>query len=683
MIGANEDAAPGPLDAVEVAQGAFAPDGLLETSLGLRHRPGQAAMAEAVAQALHENVHVAVEAGTGTGKSLAYLVPALAFAASRGRPLVVSTHTIPLQQQLLQKDLPSCARLFAASGELPPLRFALLLGKANYLCGTRLRHALEAQAELFESPGRAELQRIAVWADRTQEGVRQELDPAPSPEVWDQVNADSSACNKRSCDPSTCFYQRARAQIRRAHAVVVNHSLLFSLLAAGADHERGVLFADDCVVLDEAHTLTEVATDHLGLALSSAGLDRLLKGLFNPRRNRGLLQRFGLPRDRDAVVRCIEAADAFWAAVDNRLLAVQPQVRLREPGLVPDNLDAPLLALHQTLGAVADRMQDGASHDEIKDQRERVGAWRAGLLELQTLADESVVHWVERAGRLGRNLVLRTAPIDVAPLLRDLLFRRGVPVVLTSATLAAGSGLDGFTASVGADGARALAVASPFDYAGRMRVAIATDMPQFTQEEKRGDAPWLAALVEAAVLAVPGGSLVLFTSHRDLRAVADLLGERLAAAGRRLLAQGEGAQRARLLEDLRTLGNAVLFGTDSFWTGIDVPGDALQQVVVTRLPFEFPRHPVAEARADAVRMRGGNPFQELTLPASIMQFRQGIGRLIRSVDDRGVLTVLDSRILTKAYGGLFLEGIPVRGYTRIDRASAAATIRGLVAGLPD
>jgi ATP-dependent DNA helicase DinG len=684
MIGLHEDSGPDPRPpsrAVELTGPAFAEGGWLQANLGLDHRPEQARMAGAVAAAFRDDAPLLFEAGTGVGKSLAYLVPGIVHATDCGRQMIVSTHTIALQQQIQTQDLPLCRRLFRAADPLQryaEFQSAVLLGKSNYLCTSRLAHALADRGTLFADAAFAELQRIAAWAETSATGVRHDLQPAPSPEVWDAVNADSSSCSRRLCDCARCFYQRARARLRSAQVIIVNHALLFSLIAAGGARAEspgaeaaGVLFPGDFVVLDEAHTVPEVAEANFGLALSSFGVGRTLKHLFNPRTNRGILAKLGGPEACQLVANALEAANQFFDFLGRTLLSSQDLVRIRETGAAEPLLAAPLAALQHQVAKLADRLEDGRERDELLDQRARLTAIQQGTDEWLTLGDEGHVYWAERGS--GRETVtLRSAPIDVAPELRRRLFATGVSVVCTSATLAVAGTTAHFAARIGAGEARAEVVHSPFDFARHMRVYLAADVPAPSLTDS---APTLASLADYITWCcgrVAGGTLVLFTSHRDLRAVAAAVEPDLRAQGRTLLRQGGEWSRTELVRQMRELGRAVLFGTDSFWMGIDIPGDALAQVIVTRLPFSPPTHPVAEAKAEAIRARGGDAFQELTLPDAVVKFRQGVGRLIRTRTDRGLITVLDSRILAKSYGRFFVASLPQPEFTRLTRANRDA-----------
>jgi ATP-dependent DNA helicase DinG len=690
MIGLRDDSdsappAPPPSHAPELAAKIFPEGGWLQEGLKLEHRPEQEQMAKAVAAAMRDDEPLLFEAGTGVGKSLAYLVPGIIQAVDQSRPLIVSTHTISLQEQLEKNDLPLCRRLFKSAPALAAyadFKSAVFVGKSNYLCTTRLAHALADRASLFTDDDYAELQRIATWADGTATGLRHDLRPPPRAEVWETVNADSSSCSRKHCDCEKCFYQRARARLKSSQVIIVNHALLFALINAGGAQAqgaspgvRGVLFPDDFLVLDEAHTVPEVATENFGLALSSYGVERALKYLYNPRTKRGLFRKHGGAEAQQLVVDALEASRQFFDFLGSTLLAPRAIVRVREEGVAEPLLDGPLGALHRLIGKLADKLEDGRERDELLEQKQRVKGVQAGVTEWLTLADKKHVYWAERGGRRQTIVTLRSAPIDVAPALRKHLFGCGTGVVCTSATLAIGGEIAPFAARIGAEEARSAIVKSPFDFERNMRVYVAADVPLPSPQEARLAIDVLCDYIGFCTRQVQGGSLVLFTSYTDMRAVAAVLEPVYRAENRPFLLQGEALSRTELAQQMRSLGNAVLFGTDSFWTGVDVPGNALSQVVVTRLPFDPPTHPIAEAKSEWIRDRGGNPFNELTLPDALIKFRQGVGRLIRTQSDRGVITILDSRVLAKSYGRLFVDSLPQPEFVRLTKEQRAEKFR--------
>jgi len=681
MIGLHESfgGTPAPSNEwLQLVARAFAEGGWLQDALSLEHRPQQERMALNVARAFLDDDVLLAEAGTGVGKSLAYLVPGLIFAQTARRPMLVSTHTISLQEQIQQKDLELVRRLFRSAPELEKLaafRSALLVGKAHYLCSTRLAQAIAAKAELFPSREQQELLRIAAWAQESKDGLRQELSPAPDPEVWEWVHADSSVCSRRNCDPEHCPYQRARARIREANLIIVNHSLLFSHIQAGGAAERGILFPDDFLVLDEAHTVPEVATEHFGLRVTSYGVDRFLKSLYHPQRKRGLLQKLGSARERQLVEDCLDASSLFFGHIRDRVLEKQPVVRIQSEEICEPLPPEPFKILNQLLVDLVNRLPDGPAHEELAEQRGKLGTYFTNIRQFLKLAAEDHVHWVERSGKQGQIVALRSAPIDVAPHIREALFEKDTSVVLTSATLAMGGQIEPFQHRIGAEQQRVIIEDSPFDYQRHMRVYVAADIPQPTPSNPRLALEELADYIRWCALKVSGGSLVLFTSYTDLNRCAEMLEPDFAAAERPLFVQGKLHSRTELTKRFKHAKNGILFGTDSFWTGVDVPGNALSQVIVTRLPFDVPSHPIAEARAEWVRDKGGNPFAELTLPEALVKFRQGIGRLIRTKTDRGLVTILDARVLTKTYGRLFIDCLPKREFERLTKPTREQVFR--------
>ena len=672
MIGLNEahagpaDDAPSLHNSGELVERVFCADGLLCSRLGLDHRSQQEEMARQTHDNLAADDPLFFEAGTGVGKSLAYLIPGIILAVGRDRPLVVSTHTIALQEQIENKDLPLCRELFKSDPDLAPFagfRHAVLLGRANYLCGARLAQAMRTRTELFPSEQQKELTRIGEWAATTGTGLLQELDPQPLPEVWDWVHADGHACNNRNCTPQTCFFRRAREAVRRANVVVVNHSLLFSLLAAGhfpQGKAQGILFPRDFMVIDEAHTLPAVATEYFGLRLSALGLRRTLMKLYHRRKPKasGLLVRQGNPGLRNQVMALTEGAEHYFQAIRENYLSRGTTLRLQQPDWHPNDLDLPLRDLVQGLRNLENRLEEGAERDELEGLRRSLDSYREGIRQVICIADPEAVYWLEASGKNKQQVHLRSAPLDVSGPLRERLFERDTGLLLTSATLAEGPTMDSFKHKVGAPEADSRQVLSPFDYPLQMEILIHREAPEPSGDDRRLNHAFLAGELERLCTELDGGTLALFTSYHDLLAVHRILEPRFNEIDRPLLCQGTGISRSRLLEMMQSEGNALLLGTDSFWTGVDVPGQSLSQVIVTRLPFENPSHPVAEARSERCRMEGRSPFAELVLPAALVKFRQGIGRLIRKQTDEGRLVILDSRILTKPYGRLFLEVLP-------------------------
>ncbi|MFL3657351.1 MAG: ATP-dependent DNA helicase [Opitutales bacterium] len=674
MISPNEgnESAASSVNLTDLVAKVFKPGGWLQDALSLEHRPEQDTMATTVSQSMSRDQALIFEAGTGVGKSLAYLIPGIIHSIESKRPAVISSNTIALQEQIQQKDLPICRELFQAIPELnayADFKSTLLVGKGNYLCPTRLGNAIANKTELFPNDELEELQRIAAWSQTTQNGLRQELNPTPNWDVWEMVNAEGSACNRKNCSPDTCHYQRARAEMRKAQIVIVNHSLLFALLNAGglSPNAKGILLPDDFLVIDEAHTTAEVATEYFGARISSYGLDRQLKALFNPKRKSGIVRKFAHTKQLQTIIDAQEASQEFFGYITATRLEKRPISRISEQDWCEPTIVSPLKAVVEVMDSILAKVEDGAMHDELKDQRNRLHSSYAGIRRFIALAEEDHVHWLERSGRRNQIVTLRTAPIDIAPYLKEELFSKEISVTLTSATLSIAQRMEPFQRKVGALAEEAYRVESPFDYEKNTRIYIASDIPAPSREDARLAMDALIDYIDYCVKNVSGGSLVLFTSYSDLRKAGDALETEFATAGRPFFAQGQGLSRSEMSQGFRDAGNGVLFGTDSFWTGVDVPGAALSQVIVTRLPFDVPTHPITEAKAERIKENGGNPFGDLTLPEALVKFRQGIGRLIRKKDDRGIITVLDSRILQKSYGRQFLQSLPKSKFIRINR----------------
>jgi ATP-dependent DNA helicase DinG len=661
-----------PLFLPDMAEHLFSSSGALVSALALEHRAGQEQMALSVAQAFATDSALFVEAPTGVGKSLAYLLPGIVHAVASGRQMVVSTNTKALQEQIRAKDLEICRKLFLSSeglGSFAAFKAAVLMGKGNYVCGTRLREALKGGASLFPTAMEQELARIEKWSRESKTGLMQELDPLPPEEVWEHISADSPACNNRNCTPDSCPYRRAKKMVEDANVLIVNHSLLFSLLGAGMNpggETPGILHPADFAVLDEAHTVPAVATDHFGAFVSDYAVRRQLLRLHNPTTKRGLLERYCEGRGKKEVEHALAVVREFFAKVADKFLMESDIVRISTPNWIEQAPVPPLTELVAILSSEAGRYGEGIPKDELQGAADLISGQIGELTGCIALSEADHVYWAECAGR-RRIVALRSAPLDVAPYLRDALFNRKTAVVLTSATLGSGDGMEAFVTRTGGSGAKLESVESPFDYEHHMRVFIAEGAP--ATDEGRMDTDWMGDIIEHCALTVRGGSLVLFTSYRDMLAVSVKMEAACKAAARPFLLQGKGGSPSVLREQFAKAGNAILFGTDSFWNGIDVPGSALSQVIVTRLPFENPTHPVAQARAQWLRERGENPFACMTLPDAVIKFRQGIGRLIRTKTDVGTLTILDSRILTKQYGRFFLNVIPQKAYARFARGN--------------
>ncbi|RYD30374.1 MAG: DEAD/DEAH box helicase [Verrucomicrobiaceae bacterium] len=637
---------------------AFSETGMLSRSPDFEYRSGQQRMAVEVGQALEKRRAVIIEAGTGVGKSLAYLLPAALTAHREKRKAVVSTHTINLQEQLIAKDIPIVQKL------LPhPFTAVLLKGRANYLCPQRLSRAMRGTSDLFSTAEHEELRALWKWRGLTEDGTLSDLNFTPSPNVWSQVCSEPHACTPRSCGPeSGCFYQNARRRAAEAEMVVLNHTLFFTMLSAqeelGVEGE-GFLFPNDFVVLDEAHTLENVAAKQLGLHVSQSGLRFDLHRLYNPRTQKGLFAQAKSVEGVLASTRLLEHMETFFAAVRDaaRFGPAGREFRVRTGGLVENILHGPLLEVVECVRKVTDDKEAADSGvAEITEMGRRVSGLRAELEAFLTMSREGHVYWVERSGVENRNISLHAAPVDVSGLLRQLFFSGHKTCVMTSATFGAGEpNLRYFRRRCGAEKVRAVEIGSPFDWEKQMRLHLVRHLPDPNSPGYEAALEqWIRHFLEQS----QGRAFVLFTSYRLMESMSARLESWCQERHWTLLVQGKGRPRHQLLQDFKDDISSVLFGTESFWTGVDVPGESLSNVIITRLPFAVPDHPLTAARLEYIEDRGGNPFSEYSVPEAVLKLRQGIGRLIRTRRDHGIAVILDPRVLTKSYGKIFLDSLP-------------------------
>lgn len=656
---------------------ALGPDGPVAACLGRYEvRPGQQKMLERVGHRLQQGGTLLVEAPTGIGKTFAYLIPALVFAEETGNPVVVSTHTINLQEQILNKDIPLLRKALASK-----VRVVLAKGRSNYVCLRRLAKAHHRRGALFTTLVELEeLDRILRWSEATRDGSLSDLGFRPSPRVWSWVRAEYGTCPECPYE-GKCFFDKMRRSVRRSGVVVTNHHLYFTEFSMLGGFGKGILPEHSDVIFDEGQNLEAVARDHLGSSVSERSLEQLFESLAGLRGERGLLVALRDEKGPERVETTRRAAEEFFTSVRKWFEGAPPKVpkaqgkgalRIRHPWLcfaeasqerqVPETLLESLRGLVEHLEKLQQKTVEPEDQEELAAQAGRLREQAKALDLILSGERPELVYWAEGSSdeRQRPVLTLEACPLEVGTILRESFFSRYRSMVLTSATLSQAGNFDFLRSSLGLQEAEEAVLESPFDFREQVRLLV---FPRMPEPGVPGYEEGLAReIVGLACRPAMGRMLVLFTNLALLDAVHEKLQQPLREQGVALYKQGEVPSRHRLLVEFGHNSRAVLLGAESFWQGVDAVdaggSSSLGAVVITRLPFPVPSDPVVEAKSERLREQGADPFRAAHLPEAILRLRQGFGRLIRSRSDQGIVAILDSRILKRWYGKLFLQSLP-------------------------
>ena len=638
----------------------FAEDGPLKAAAEHGGRPyeyriQQQQMAMETVLALIDKRNLAIEAPTGVGKSFAYLVPAILYSKLTGKPAVVTTETISLQEQLVNKDLPLLQKLLNVK-----FKAALAKGRRNYLCLRRLSLAAgEHQNDYIAYPSMQEdIDRIYHWSESSTDGNRDSANFYIQNESWNYVCCEAGNCSFPKCRfQRECFYRKARNEWESADIIVANHALFFTDLAMqmeSGDNSGGLLPPYGSVIIDEAHTLEDNAAQHLGLHLTYNGFNAMLNKLYNPDTARGLLMRKGVNalELRSQVTALKSLGKEFFGQFENYLMECDEPIRpVLRSGLFSNHLQMPLADFRSELGDFVLEQSDADYQSELESIVNQCDMYIDNIHAFINMTIPESVYWVESD---NRQLMLFSAPLNVAEILAEELFSRNFPVIAASATLTVDRKFNYFVKRTGFTRGITRQLSSPFDPA-KVTLYVENSMPDPFDDNYERE---LFKALEHYISLSDGKAFVLFTSYAMLKKAAEALEGFLFHKGIKLLIQGSDMSRSMLLSEFKRDVRSVLFGTDSFWTGVDVPGESLSNVIITKLPFAVPTHPLTQARCERIKEQGGNAFFDYSLPEAVLKFRQGTGRLIRSRQDSGMIVILDSRINTKRYGRTFINSLP-------------------------
>ena len=620
-------------------------------------------MAAAVADAMDSCTNLCVEAPTGVGKTFAYLVPAVLYAKQQQKAVIISTHTINLQEQIITHDIPRLEKMLNCD-----INAVVAKGKGNYLCLRRFYESIDTAQYLIAFDGTSgDLARLTKWANLTKTGDFSEMKRQISPLLKSQVCGEWGNCPGPNCDYyKACHVQRAKRAVMNAEIIIANHAKFFSALALdeakarqnGELHDDEKALPDYCaVILDEGHTVEDAASNHLGFTTDSISIKAILNKLYNPEKNTGVFAGAQYNKEQQMLRDAKTRVEAFFDSLDQWLSLPgnnELPLRYNTPNHIPHWLEDTFTELLSNLEKLKAQEDDEARKAEMNSALEMLTEANDTMSKFFSMSLPDHVYWFDRLNQRSGDISLNIVPIDVSNVLQFYLYNKP-PVIITSATLAVNGDISYFQRRIGFTNSTPLILDSPFDYGRQVKMYIGRSLP-----EPSGDriVDNYIPHLEHFLTLTNGHAFVLFTSY----AVMDRTAEKMEAFFRKkkieLLLQGDRLHPRQMLEEFRKSKNAVIFGTASFWTGVDVPGDALINVIITKLPFSVPTHPLTKARCDRIEAQGGNSFSDYSIPEAVLKFRQGFGRLIRTQEDQGIVVVLDSRIVTKRYGQAFLNSIP-------------------------
>jgi len=650
----------------------FSHTGLFAETEGFEFRPQQQQMAVDVADSLESGKHFIVEGPTGVGKSLAYLVPSILYAVRNERKAIISTCTINLQEQLINKDIPELAKLLGVD-----FKYEILKGRNNYICTKRLNKAMIEKSSLFMTSEQQTLQKIYDFVNRDGKGTRQDMPFPVDDNVWSEIFAEEGVCTQKSCggEDTNCFYQQAKQRMKDADLLVLNHHLFFTLFGFYERESEGYLYFNDFVIFDEAHTVEQIAAERVSPTVSKEQIRFWLNKMFNPKTQKGFFSSKTADRLKHTVEVCYHDNESFFKTLHSHIndkysaQSHKSTIRIREPLHLGHDLMASLLDLTIEIKKAAGLAKNDIEEAEIKNYFTKFTRIRNNLIFFLEQKDDEYVYWIEYTGRARHNINLCISPIDMAEYFRQNVFANNRLCTMTSATLSTNNNLEFFKRSIGAEEINDSIIETPFDYGRQMKIHVHGNIPEpakgrrqnisdLVNESESDFEKVLTDKIDECINLTSGGALVLFTSTKLLKLVYNKLIERYIGNGIKLFAQHNGMPNNRILQEFRDDENSVLFGVDSFWMGVDIPGHSLRNVIVTKLPFEVPDHPVIEAKLEFIQENGGNPFMDYSLPTAILKFKQGVGRLIRNKNDEGIICILDSRIMKKFYGKFFIHSLP-------------------------